>query len=44
MPVGARPQTYGIDDQNMPEGLFAQIVYPLTQDNGPNDPVPEATA
>jgi len=28
----------------MPEGLFAQIVYPLTQDSGAGDPVPEATA
>ena len=32
MPAGALPQSYGIDDRNMPEGLWAQIVYPLTPD------------
>jgi sterol desaturase/sphingolipid hydroxylase (fatty acid hydroxylase superfamily) len=37
MPEGALPQSYGIDDRNMPEGLFAQIVYPLTQGAGPAD-------
>jgi sterol desaturase/sphingolipid hydroxylase (fatty acid hydroxylase superfamily) len=35
MPEGALPQSYGIDDRNMPEGLFAQIVYPLTQSAEP---------
>jgi sterol desaturase/sphingolipid hydroxylase (fatty acid hydroxylase superfamily) len=29
MPVGARPSGYGITDQAMPEGLMAQMVYPL---------------
>jgi sterol desaturase/sphingolipid hydroxylase (fatty acid hydroxylase superfamily) len=31
MPQGALPQSYGIDDKAMPEGLLAQIVYPLIQ-------------
>jgi len=31
MPQGALPSDYGIDDENMPEGLMPQIVYPLTQ-------------
>ena len=31
LPADARPQVYGIHDQAMPEGLFAQIVYPLMQ-------------
>ena len=33
MPEGALPQSYGIDDKNMPEGLFAQIVYPVMQED-----------
>jgi hypothetical protein len=33
MPQGALPQSYGIDDKNMPEGLFAQIAYPLMQED-----------
>jgi sterol desaturase/sphingolipid hydroxylase (fatty acid hydroxylase superfamily) len=44
MPAGLRPQVYGIDDQNMPEGLFAQLVYPLTQDGGRVDAAPGAVA
>ena len=31
MPQGALPGSYGIGDENMPEGLLAQIVYPLIQ-------------
>lgn len=31
MPQGALPDSYGIGDDNMPEGLLAQIVYPLIQ-------------
>lgn len=31
MPRGASPQSYGIEDKNMPEGLLAQLVYPLIQ-------------
>jgi hypothetical protein len=33
MPVGARPSGYGITDRAMPEGLMAQMVYPLLQDD-----------
>ena len=31
MPEGALPEAYGIDDENMPEGLVPQLVYPLLQ-------------
>jgi sterol desaturase/sphingolipid hydroxylase (fatty acid hydroxylase superfamily) len=31
MPAGVRPGGYGIADQAMPEGLLAQLVYPLLQ-------------
>jgi sterol desaturase/sphingolipid hydroxylase (fatty acid hydroxylase superfamily) len=31
MPEGALPQSYGIDDTAMPEGLMPQLVYPLLQ-------------
>ena len=31
MPQGALPSGYGIADQAMPEGLMAQLVYPLLQ-------------
>jgi sterol desaturase/sphingolipid hydroxylase (fatty acid hydroxylase superfamily) len=31
MPVGELPKGYGIDDKAMPEGLVAQLVYPLFQ-------------
>lgn len=33
MPRGALPGGYGIDDAAMPEGLMAQTLYPLVQDN-----------
>jgi len=31
MPVGELPKDYGIDDQEMPEGLVPQLLYPLFQ-------------
>ena len=31
MPAGARPENYGIDDAGMPDGMWAQIAYPLLQ-------------
>ncbi len=31
MPAGKLPQSYGIDDAAMPEGLVPQLVYPLLQ-------------
>lgn len=31
MPAGQLPKTYGIEDQEMPEGLLPQLLYPLTQ-------------
>ena len=31
MPVGELPKDYGIDDQEMPEGLVPQLLYPLIQ-------------
>ena len=31
MPQGALPGDYGIDDAEMPEGMWAQIAYPLLQ-------------
>ena len=31
MPQGVLPQSYGIDDEAMPEGLMPQLVYPLLQ-------------
>lgn len=31
MPAGETPKAYGIDDDAMPEGMLAQIAYPLTQ-------------
>ena len=31
MPAGKRPQSYGIADDAMPEGLMPQLVYPLLQ-------------
>ena len=31
MPKGALPGDYGIDDAEMPEGMWAQIAYPLLQ-------------
>jgi len=31
MPEGVLPQSYGIDDTAMPEGLMPQLVYPLLQ-------------
>jgi sterol desaturase/sphingolipid hydroxylase (fatty acid hydroxylase superfamily) len=31
MPQGVLPSGYGIDDENMPEGLLAQLTYPLLQ-------------
>ena len=30
MPQGALPQTYGVDDPNVPEGFLQQLVYPFT--------------
>lgn len=41
MPKGALPKTYGIDDEAMPEGMWAQIAYPLTQ-REENQPRPVA--
>jgi hypothetical protein len=29
--VGVRPENYGIDDAAMPDGMWAQIAYPLLQ-------------
>lgn len=40
MPVGLLPQVYGIADQNMPEGIFAQTVYPLIQTTNPGPAQP----
>ena len=31
MPVGELPKDYGIDDKEMPEGLMAQMLYPIRQ-------------
>ena len=31
LPQGALPQNYGIDDEEMPEGLMPQLIYPLLQ-------------
>ena len=31
MPVGELPGDYGIEDADMPEGIIAQLVYPLVQ-------------
>lgn len=38
MPAAVLPQVYGIDDESMPEGLLAQILYPLTQSTGQQTP------
>ena len=44
MPKGEVPSSYGIDDDAMPEGLWAQIAYPLVQrEDGDARPVAEAT-
>ena len=44
MPAGAVPKSYGIDDEAMPEGMWAQIAYPLVQREDANArPVAEAT-
>jgi hypothetical protein len=32
MTAGKLPQSYGIDDAHMPEGLLPQLIYPLIQD------------
>jgi len=32
MPAGALPDGYGIADAAMPDGLLAQMLYPLVQD------------
>ncbi len=34
MPSGEVPKAYGIDDDAMPEGMWAQIAYPLVQREG----------
>jgi sterol desaturase/sphingolipid hydroxylase (fatty acid hydroxylase superfamily) len=34
MPASQLPQSYGIDDDAMPEGLMAQTLYPLVQKTG----------
>jgi sterol desaturase/sphingolipid hydroxylase (fatty acid hydroxylase superfamily) len=40
MPQGALPKRYGIDDDAMPEGLLAQMAYPLIQrDSGDPRPI-----
>jgi len=31
LPKGEVPKAYGIDDESMPEGMWAQIAYPLVQ-------------
>jgi sterol desaturase/sphingolipid hydroxylase (fatty acid hydroxylase superfamily) len=31
MPAGVRPESYGIGDTAMPEGLMPQLIYPLLQ-------------
>jgi sterol desaturase/sphingolipid hydroxylase (fatty acid hydroxylase superfamily) len=35
MPAGVRPSDYGIDDTEMPDGIWAQIAYPLLQRDEP---------
>jgi sterol desaturase/sphingolipid hydroxylase (fatty acid hydroxylase superfamily) len=35
MPAGVRPSGYGIDDAEMPDGMWAQIAYPLLQRDEP---------
>jgi sterol desaturase/sphingolipid hydroxylase (fatty acid hydroxylase superfamily) len=40
MPVGELPKDYGIDDKEMPEGLLAQLAYPLRQRDVPSGPAP----
>ena len=35
IPAGARPPDYGIDDAEMPDGMWAQIAYPLLQRDEP---------
>ena len=44
MPKGAVPKAYGIDDEAMPEGMWAQIAYPLVQreDGAPRPAVQNA--
>jgi sterol desaturase/sphingolipid hydroxylase (fatty acid hydroxylase superfamily) len=43
MPAGARPSDYGIDDAEMPDGMWAQIAYPLVQRDEPRmEPRPAA--
>ena len=34
LPAGMLPKAYGIEDKNIPEGLIAQTLYPLTQTSG----------
>jgi sterol desaturase/sphingolipid hydroxylase (fatty acid hydroxylase superfamily) len=40
MPVGELPKDYGIDDKEMPEGVLAQLAYPLRQRDVPPGPAP----
>ena len=44
MPKGALPEQYGIDDDAMPEGMWAQTIYPLIQreDGAPRPAVQNA--
>ena len=43
MPAGVRPSDYGIDDAEMPDGMWAQIAYPLLQRDEPQmEPRPAA--
>ena len=43
MPASARPADYGIDDAEMPDGMWAQIAYPLVQRDEPQmEPRPVA--
>jgi len=42
MPAGATPTDYGIDDAEMPEGMWAQIAYPLLQRDAEIKPRPAA--
>jgi sterol desaturase/sphingolipid hydroxylase (fatty acid hydroxylase superfamily) len=37
MPKAVLPDSYGISDKAMPEGLFAQMVYPLLQEDRAGD-------
>jgi len=44
MPVGELPKDYGIDDKAMPEGLVAQLVYPLLQREPAAEPAAQPSA